>query len=168
MPENYGDVSLNLPSNWSRAGSLTAPKFINSTVGHDGGISDLFITEKPEAKHQFYWAAKEDKDLIDMLRQKRYEFVSKDTWSKNPHIWEWDGEGRCWQGGMQAMARPAEFYYEEIHQRELAEADARRKGRGRTSKDDDSDEFAARAGAKRGFEVTDENGRPLIPMKKTG
>lgn len=156
---NYGDVALNLPPDWDRYGVVTNQGFLVTTVGHVNGKADLYLTEKPWERHQFYWASPEDQQNVNIQRGKHYRYVTKTDWSKNEELWEWDGEGYVVYAGQRAMAREAQWYIKEKEEQERLEAEAS----GKRAVDAD-EERAMRKLESRGVTITDDRGRQLTPL----
>lgn len=160
MP-NLGDIALNLPLDWSRSRLASGFEFHLKTIGHEGGVPDLYRTEAAEERHQFQWCDKKDESRLNALRTRHYRVVKKSEWTKNPNLWEWDGEDLCVHGGEFAMAREESYY--------LAEREAEERSRqDRRSNPFDSPEEAraARAIESRGGAITDDRGRELKPLRQ--
>ena len=109
MPSNYGDVALGLPADWDR-NKYQAKRFLLLTVGHSNGKADAFLTKEPEAKHNFRWVDPANQQDIDDNRTNGFDFVQKDTWSKNELLWRWDAQGFVEAYGNRLMARPAALW----------------------------------------------------------
>ena len=127
MSANYGDCALGLGPQWNR-NIYEYPEQMQATVGHNDGIADCYRTEHPEQEHQFRWvdhlgrgAAQE----ISALRQKGYEFVKQNDWTKVDYLWEWDAEGYCIFMGQRLMARPKSKFLEDQARRDGIHAKAR-------------------------------------------
>lgn len=158
---NYGDCALNLPADWSRSRLSSGFEFHLKTVGHDNGLSDLRLTAKPGERHQFQWCAKKDESRLNALRTKRYVIVKSSEWTKNPNLWEWDGEGLCIHDGEFALAREESYYLAEREAEERSQN--HRRG---ASFDSPEEERAARAIESRGGVITDDRGRELKPLRQ--
>lgn len=161
MSNNYGDVAINLPADWSRRRMAGDQKFILSTVGHEGGVPDAYLKENIEKRHQFRWVAPSDSDMISVLRTQKYDWVTKQTWEKNPELWEWDGEEYLIHNGQRLMARAAEYYFadQEAMDRTQKERDQKRSISA-------EEERAMRKIEAHGAIVEDERGRPLKPLSQ--
>lgn len=119
MP-NYGDVALNqsIGPDWDRS-QLHDQNFALMTVGHQDGVSDVYLESDPEARHQFAWCDLLYRQEFDVNRTRGYRLVNKnDGWVKNPNLWEWDATGNCVCFGQALMARPAELYFRDLKLRE--------------------------------------------------
>lgn len=139
---NYGDLTLNLPPDWSRQKEHDQ-NYAIGMVGHENGVADAYLEDAPDTQHQFAWVDTRYRDEIDINRHKGYEFVKQsDGWVKNNRLWDWDAEGFCVLRGQRLMARSKESF--------LADMDARRKQRnkvmGKNKDDDEARQIAARAG----------------------
>jgi hypothetical protein len=154
---NYGDVSLNLPPDWARARNIGGHAFILTTVGHENGVADAFRTQSPGTGHQFKWCNPSDGDEVSMLRTQHYELVIRSEWTKNPHLWEWDGEGHIVHNGQRLVARDRKYYDAEEREKVL-----------QADKANDiltpEEERLLRKLQARGAFLEDEKGRPLRPM----
>lgn len=155
--KNYGDAGLNLPPDWSRGRNIGHPGFLNTTVGHENGIADAYLTMNPGQAHQFRWCAPEDQDATSTLRTQHFEPCTKKEWTKNPHLWMFDGEGFIIHNGQRLWAREKSFY---LADREAAEEEQKRRTQ-KTQREDDQAE--ARASA-HGATIEDDRGRTLKPM----
>jgi hypothetical protein len=135
---NYGDVALNLSADWSRR-KVHDKRHALLIVGHEDGKSDVFLTNEPDEQHHFTWVDPRNQDEIDLHRTNGFAWVQNSEWSKNPHLWEWDGDGyvRCF--GQRLMARPAALYFE-------AEAEKERERELRENRADKEAEKFARKG----------------------
>lgn len=111
MYNNYGDVALNLSPTWDRS-RIHNKESIFTTVGHREGVSDAYVTEQPEARHQFYWVEPNDRKTFSARRIEGYRFVTRDQWTINEDLWEWTADGRAQFGIEVLMARPAALYYQ--------------------------------------------------------
>jgi hypothetical protein len=161
MP-NYGDVVLNLPPDWSRSRIAGDPSFVLTTVGHENGVPDAYLTDKPDQEHQFRWCATDDQSGTSTLRTQHYAFCTRKNWTKNPNLWEWDGEGFILHNGQRLMAREKEWFIKDREEKELAEQ-ARERRRGVTQEEEQS----MRRLESQGAIIEDERGRPLKPLSKT-
>ncbi len=128
-------------------------------IGHENGVADVYLTDEPDARHQFCWMHPEDRDNRDMKRSAHYDYVTKAKWTKNPHLWEWDGEDHIVYNGQRLMAR-AETYYHQDNE-ELDRATAERDKKAGASADD---ERAVAKLQRQGAIIEDERGRPLKPL----
>lgn len=155
---NYGDVALSLPPDWSRSRIAGSPTFVLTTVGHESGIPDAFLTEHPSVVHQFRWADPADGNTVSILRTKHYQLCNKSEWSKNPSLWEFDGEGRIIHNGQALYARDR-IYYDQDKEDE----DARRDQRDEKRSTSQEEERTMRTIESRGGTIEDERGRPLRP-----
>jgi hypothetical protein len=156
---NYGDCALKLPPDWSRSRMASGVEFTLTTVGHENGRADAFLTMNPGQAHQFTWVAPEDKNRMSVLRTRHYKLVTKSEWTKNEHLWEWDGEGHIVHNGQLMMAR--ERMYFEADEAEQERAQKERDGK-RT--DSPEEERLIRQLEGRGAILEDERGRPLKPL----
>lgn len=156
---NYGDVALNLPPDWSRARVQGPAAFTLTTVGHVGGVADAYLTNDPSKEHQFRWCDPRDYDAVSDLRTKKYAWCTKDLWTKNDDLWEWDGDGWIVRGTERLMARDGIHYFEEI---ERQKEEKKRQSQRRSLSDDE--EAAMRRVEARGGTIEDERGRQLTPL----
>lgn len=156
---NYGDVALNLPPDWSRLRMMGDQSFLLTTIGHENGVPDVFKTDNAGDKYQYQWINPRDLSRISTSRSRKYEQVTRSTWSKNPNLWEWDGNGNLIHNGTFLYARPAEAYYAD--QDALDEATERRDSKRSMSQDE---EEALRKIERQGAIVEDDRGRPLKPL----
>lgn len=126
MP-NYGDVALNLPANWDRT-VYESQEFLLTTVGHVNGVADAYLAEDPDKEHQFRWADPKDQHNRDLMLsyQRGYQFVTKDKWTKNPMLWDFDAENRVTFGGLVLMARPKERFIADQKRRDEVNLRARK------------------------------------------
>lgn len=162
MP-NYGDVALNLPPDWSRTRVGGDTAFTLLTVGHENGIADAFLTDDPDKAHQFRWCAPDDKNAMSTLRTRHYQLCTSKDWTKNPDLWEWDGDGYILHNGQRLLARDGIYYYQDIAEKERL--DKQREGRrGVTQEEEQS---MARVEAQ-GAIIEDERGRQLRPLSNKG
>jgi len=156
MP-NYGDVTLNLPPDWSRRSMATDPGFTLTTVGHEGGKADVRLKDMPDQQHQFRWVHPQDVDAISVLRTNHFEFVNKNAgWEKSDNLWEFDGEGRIIHKGQLLMARNRIYYDEEVREREERERGTQKKSAAEEAVDE-----ALRRIEARGATIEDERGQRL-------
>jgi hypothetical protein len=160
MP-NYGDVMLELPPDWSRSRIGGAPAFMNTAVGHEGGVADAYLTDKPEVLHQFRWCAPEDRTAMDTLRTAHYVLCKKSEWTKNPNLWEWDGDGHILHNGQRLMARDKMWFDRE--KEETARLDKERDIKRSASMEE---EQSMRRVEAQGGIIEDERGRQLRPLSK--
>lgn len=156
---NYGDCALKLPSDWSRTRMSGAASFILTTVGHERGIADAFLTSNPGQSHQFTWCSPEDQNNVSMLRTNHYDFCMRTEWTKNANLWMIDGEGYIVHNGQRLMARERKYYDAD---KEQADAEIERRD-SKVSREDA--QIEARV-ASQGAILEDENGRQLRPLKR--
>lgn len=150
MANNYGDVALNLPADWSRT-RLSNEAFGLLIVGHEGGEADVFLTDEPDKQHQFKFVDPNNQAEISMALTHHYEFCIKGKWDKRENLWAWNAEGRIHYMGNQIMARDRKFYDEDLQKREdIAKKNVERE-----------DNAVAALADKHGFEVYDEAQKPL-------
>jgi hypothetical protein len=92
---NYGDIRLNLPPDWDRR-NVSNPQFINSTIGHRNGVSEVRLKDNPEQRHAFAWVDPREvngQSDVDQNQDDGYTFVKQaDGWIADR--WSWDAEGR--------------------------------------------------------------------------
>lgn len=157
MP-NYGDVALNLSPQWNREALHNSNlDYQLWTVGHEGGVSDAFLKEDPERRHQFAWVDPRRTDEVSKNKVKGYEFVKCDkdnpengAWIKNSKLWDVTAEGFVALFGQHLMARPAERFFADQAIREKAIANRR----------DKDGEAAKRLAEQHGIDMTDDDDRP--------
>ena len=159
---NYGDVALDLPADWSRGRVAGDPSFILTTVGHENGVADAYLTNDPGRRHQFRWMNPKDESAKSIARTKKYIWVTKAEWTKNEDLWEWDGDGFILFNGTRLMARDAKYYYAEKAEEERQKKE--REGRRSVTPEE---EQAVRRLENRGIIVEDERGRQLKPLSKS-
>lgn len=147
---NYGDVALNLKPDWDRA-EESNQEYALLNVGHENGVADAYVTDAPGERHQFAWVDPRYADDVQMNRLKGYDYVKKDSWTKNEKLWEWDAEGFCISRGQRLMARRAELFFRDVAKRDQF----------RSKKKSDADEAAARIAARTGFAITGDDGQAL-------
>lgn len=152
MP-NYGCVSLKLPATWSRR-RYEDKKFVNSTVGHENGVADAYLTKEPDKRHQFAWCSPRDEEDLDLKREQGFEFITDKDWTIRSTGWTWK-EGRCASLGQYLMARPAELYFEEEAVRNRA-----------TDLNAKADEKLANEAAASGIVAHDSTGQRLKPTQR--
>lgn len=157
--DNYGDVALKLPADWSRSRMVGDAAFVLTTVGHECGIADAYLTESPGLRHQFTWCAPEDQNRMSTLRTKHYELCAQSTWTKNPHLWMWDGEGFIIHNGQRLMARDRVYYDQE--EADNLRADEERDKKRSVSQEEEN---AMRRLESQGAIIEDERGRQLKPL----
>lgn len=157
MP-NYGDVALNLPPDWSRGRMVGSPDFMLTAIGHENGVPDVFLTDHPEARNQFTWCDPRDQSRTSVLRTQHYIWVNKADWTKNPDLWEWDGDGFILHNGQRLMARDESHYNKARDDAERATKE--REGRQVSSEE----EQAVRRLQAQGAIIEDERGRQLTPL----
>jgi hypothetical protein len=145
---NYGDAALRLPKDWDRA-KLYNKEFSIQTVGHKDGVADAYLTKEKDAEHQFYWVDPRDYRAIASLKVNGYDFVTKETWTINEDLWQWNADGRASFGVEVLMARPKAKFIE-AEDRRAAERDSKSK------KERDEE---ARAIERAGVKVMDERGQ---------
>ena len=158
---NYGDVALKLGADWSRHAyqDTTALSHMDRTVGHEDGVPDAYLTEDMDAEHQFWWIEisspinKFEQMELNRKRAQGFEFVNKDKWTKNPHLWGWTSDGYCESLAGRLLARSKERY--DADEAERAATDSV-DGKVRDLKND----LAERA-ASSGATVKDEDGHVL-------
>lgn len=160
MP-NYGDVALNLPPDWSRSRLASGQEFHLTTVGHENGVADAYITNEPDRLHQFKWVNPLDNTEVSIAKSRHYVFVEKGSWTKNPHLWEWTGEGNIVFNGQYQMARDAEWYYKEEEARKNEEKQRRTPGK---LPMDERVSALEKQIAARGGTIVDDQGRVLDPL----
>jgi len=156
---NYGDCALNLPPDWSRSRMVGDASFVLTTIGHEGGVSDVFLTMNPGQAHQFTWCDPKDQNKVSVLRSNHYVLCSKADWTKNPQLWEWDGEGHIVHNGQLVWAREKVFYDQD--QAEQKRLQQERDGKRATSADEEN---TLRRLEQQGAILEDERGRPLKPL----
>ena len=158
MPNNYGDVALNLSPDWTRAAQRNQ-KFTIWTIGHEDGKADVYLKDNPDQRHQFAWVSPRYKDEITMLKVKGYQFVHKSTWDKNPDLWgDWTPDGFILCVDQNLMARSEELYLKDKAVREYEMISAR-----------DRDSEAAKQLAKRaGIKIIedDEDDEEEMPARR--
>jgi hypothetical protein len=145
---NYGDVALSLPANWDRLKLYNKEDFIQ-TVGHKEGVADACLTKEKDAEHQFYWVDPRDYRAIASLKVNGYDFVTKETWTINEDLWQWNADGRASFGVEVLMARPKAKFIEAEAQRA-----AFRDSKSKKERDEE-----LRAIERAGISVEDERGR---------
>lgn len=155
MPSNYGDVALNLPPDWDRS-TIHNKEFTMTTVGHHNGVSDAYLTKDPEARHQFFWLEKGDRRTLQPRLVEGYKFVTKDEWTINLELWEWNAEGLC-QNGLEVMMARAEAKYHEARQ---ALVDSRKTAAERQREEEEG--LASRTG----IVATDEAGERIVRRRR--
>lgn len=117
---NYGDIRLDLPANWSRANVINKA-FMNGSVGHKNGVSEIRLKSDPEQRHAFARVDPNNTMDIDSARDDGYVFVEKSTWDADRWAWlgsgpgshpEWNAEGVLYCEGLLFMAVTAERWAE--------------------------------------------------------
>lgn len=156
--KNYGDCALNLPPDWSRGRNVGHPGFLNTTVGHENGVSDAYLKMDPGKAHQFRWCAPEDQDATSTMRTQHFEPCMKADWTKNAFLWMWDGEGYIVHNGQRLWARDKQYY---LADKEAAAEEQKRRNQ-KTQHDDEQAEARAVA---QGVTIEDDRGRELRPMR---
>lgn len=154
---NYGDVALDLPPDWSRSRLAGDPTFMLTAVGHEHGVPDAYLTDKPKERHQFKWLNPQVQSEVSIHRTRKYAPVTKAEWSKNPDLWDWDGEGHVVYNGQILYARDEIYYVDD--KETLARSQAER-----DRKTDPREQAAMQSIASRGGMIEDERGRPLVPL----
>jgi hypothetical protein len=157
--DNYGDVALNLPPDWTRSMNMTAPALTLGIVGHENGIADAYLTKYPAQRHQFQWVHPTDAITRDQSRYKHYSYCTRTDWTKNPSLWDWDGEGYIVHLGQRLMARDERYFIEELEQEQ-----ERMKQRMRKTELSPRELAIIRKIVARGGIVEDNRGRPLVPL----
>jgi len=108
---NYGDVALGLRADWTR-NNYENQEWVLSTVGHEDGEADVFLTDEPDTQFQFLWADvmarpghASDAQLAAM---RGFEFVKQTEFTKRKLLWQWDAEGFLIHAGQKLMYRSKE------------------------------------------------------------
>lgn len=158
--QNYGCVAMNLPADWSRR-RYENPASVNFIVGHENGVPDLGLKENPRKRHQFTWVHPNNETDLDLKMDKGYRFVTEKEWFKRETGWHWR-DGFCTSQGQRAMYRDEGLYWAEQE-----EEKRRNEGKERDLDAEANEELAAKAAQSRVAEVTDHEGRPLRPTKRT-
>lgn len=109
---NYGDVALNLSPDWDRK-HLSDRKFALWIVGHDTGKADAYQTKDVDKRHQFAWIDPKYREELAMNLSGGFVYVTKDSWTINESLWQWNAEDKCYNQGQLLMARPAALYFEQ-------------------------------------------------------
>jgi hypothetical protein len=123
---NYGDVALGLKADWSR-NKYQKPEQTLFAIGHEGGEADVYLTDDPDAEHQFRWVNPLDKEEVTGLLMRKYQFVTKDKWTKRvDYMWEWNAEGKIYYGGQILMARPKSLWQDDENTRAGMHRESRR------------------------------------------
>jgi hypothetical protein len=150
---NYGDVALGLGPDWSRY-KLNDQTFALGTVGHEGGVADVYLEDEPDQQHQFAWVDTRWRDEVSINRQKGYEFVNVNAgWVKSERLWDVDAEGFVVHNGQRLMARPFARFLEDMK--------ARKTQRDRVMGTNKDEEAAIAAAARAGIDLTGDEGKPL-------
>lgn len=157
MPNNYGDLALNLKPDWVR-GAQSDQNYALMMVGHSNGVADAYLTKEPDARHQFAWVDQRYRDDDAINKTKGYHYVKNTTWTKTDDLWEWDAEGFCVFKTYKLMARSEDRF--------LADMSERRAQRDRVMGSNREEDDAARIAERAGIEVTDEGGRPLKRVRR--
>lgn len=113
MP-NYGDIRLGLSPQWDRRKTFNKA-FINSTVGHKDGVSEIRLKDKPEQKHAFALVDLNNRVDVDQNLDDGYVFVKKaEGWIADR--WQWNAEGFLYCEG-QVFMSITEDKWEELEAR---------------------------------------------------
>ena len=156
---NYGDVALNLGPDWSRNSLASGQDYMLTAVGHEQGVPDAYLKEKPKERHQFRWIDPRNQSEMSIARTKHYMPVTKTEWEKNSNLWEWNGEGFIVHNGLLLWARE-EIYYIEDKEKQ----DAAQKQRDEKTAMSPEEERLVKKLVARGAIIEDERGRPLVPL----
>lgn len=104
---NYGDSRLNLPADWNRNTVFNRP-FVHMTIGHNNGISEVRLKDKPDQRHAFAWVDPERREEVDYNTDDGYKFVTEKEWTSDRY--EWRADGRLYCQGQVLMAMPKEKF----------------------------------------------------------
>lgn len=146
MNTNYGDVALNLAPDWDR-NRIHNQESIFQLVGHKDGVADAYVTERPADRHQFFWIEKKDQRAYAARSAEGFRYVTRDEWTINETLWEWNAAGHAQFGIEELMFRPASMYFESRARRQKL----------RKREEDREREAEAAAAERAGITITDDH-----------